>query len=381
MIILGQKLTHEEFANRIHGFHPEIEFLSEYIYAKSKIKCMCKTCGNVWETTPNSLNQGCGCPKCGDKMKSIRQLKTHDQFINRMSNINSNIKIIGKYQNARSKIECECLIDGYHWFATPDNLLHGTGCPKCSGRVQNTEIFKERLKDIQPHIEVVGEYINNSTKIDCICHLHNFEFKSTPQHLLQGKGCKYCKSEKLSKYHLMTHEEFVDRVNKLNADIAVVGRYISAQQKVLVKCKKCNTEFNVIPNNVKTRNHIYCPSCHQKESISVGEKLIKNYLSDHDIYFIHEYKYDGLLGVNGGQLSYDFYLPFYNILIEFQGEQHERPVEYFGGDEKFHIQQEHDKRKREYAAAHNITLLEIWYDEIDRIDSILDNYLQIKKVS
>ena len=81
MIILGQKLTHEEFANRIHGFHPEIEFLSEYIYAKSKIKCMCKTCGNVWETTPNSLNQGCGCPKCGDKMKSIRHLKKHNQYV------------------------------------------------------------------------------------------------------------------------------------------------------------------------------------------------------------------------------------------------------------------------------------------------------------
>lgn len=74
-------------------------------------------------------------------------------------------------------------------------------------------------------------------------------------------------------------------------------------------------------------------------------------------------------------------MPFYNVLIEFQGEQHKRPVEYFGGDEKFRKQQEHDKRKREYAANHNIPLLEIWHDEIDRIDSILDNYLQNKKVS
>lgn len=105
----------------------------------------------------------------------------------------------------------------------------------------------------------------------------------------------------------ITHEEFVDRVNTINPDIEVVSTYISAQQKILVKCKKCNTEFYVIPNNVKTRNHIYCPSCHQKETISIGEKLIQNYLSNHNIYFIHEYEYDGLLGVNGGQLSYDFY--------------------------------------------------------------------------
>ena len=179
----------------------------------------------------------------------------------------------------------------------------------------------------------------------------------------------------------MTQDEFENRVNTINPDIEVIGVYISARQKVLVKCKKCNTEFCVIPNNIKTRNHIHCPSCHQKDSISIGEELIENYLSNHDIYFIHEYKYEDLLGVNGGQLSYDFYLPFYNILIEFQGEQHKMPVEHFGGEEKFRKQQEHDKRKREYASTHNIPLLEIWYDEINHIESILDNYLQIKQAS
>lgn len=75
MIILGQKITHEEFANRVHGYHPEIDFLSEYINAKSKVKCICKICGNIWETTPCSLYQGCGCPKCGNKKNSISHLK------------------------------------------------------------------------------------------------------------------------------------------------------------------------------------------------------------------------------------------------------------------------------------------------------------------
>lgn len=382
MILLGQKITYKEFIQRLKEKTDTIIPVSEYIGWGKPMTYRCLVCGNEWEVSEASrFYYGFGCPKCGDKMKSIKQLKTHDQFVNEMMNISPNIKIIGKYKNARSKIECECLIDGYHWFATPDNLLRGTGCPKCSGRVQSTEIFKERLKNIQPYIEVVGEYVNNSTKINCICHLHNFKFKSTPQNLLDGKGCKYCKSEKISKSRLMTQDEFENRVNTINPDIEVIGVYISARQKVLVKCKKCNTEFCVIPNNIKTRNHIHCPSCHQKDSISIGEELIENYLSNHDIYFIHEYKYEDLLGVNGGQLSYDFYLPFYNILIEFQGEQHKMPVEHFGGEEKFRKQQEHDKRKREYASTHNIPLLEIWYDEINHIESILDNYLQIKQAS
>ena len=39
---------------------------------------------------------------------------------------------------------------------------------------------------------------------------------------------------------------------------------------------------------------------------------------------------------------------------------------------KFEIQQEHDKRKREYAKQNNIDLLEITYLEEDKIEEILD---------
>lgn len=51
--------------------------------------------------------------------------------------------------------------------------------------------------------------------------------------------------------------------------------------------------------------------------------------------------------------------------------QHEQPVEYFGGKEKFKIQQEHDRRKRDYAKEHNIELLEIWYWDFNNIEQIL----------
>jgi hypothetical protein len=41
-------------------------------------------------------------------------------------------------------------------------------------------------------------------------------------------------------------------------------------------------------------------------------------------------------------LSYDFFLPDFNLLIEYQGRQHFIPVERFGGEETFKIQLEHD---------------------------------------
>ena len=85
-----------------------------------------------------------------------------------------------------------------------------------------------------------------------------------------------------------------------------------------------------------------------------------------------------MLGVHNGLLSYDFYIPNYNYLFEFQGRQHEEPIDFFGGEEQFKIQQEHDRRKREYAKEHNINLLEIWYYDIDNIEDILTKTLNLK---
>lgn len=51
----------------------------------------------------------------------------------------------------------------------------------------------------------------------------------------------------------------------------------------------------------------------------------------------------------------------YNVLIEYQGEQHFKPIEHFGGEEQFKVQQEHDNLKREYAYNNGIHLIEIPY--------------------
>ena len=67
---------------------------------------------------------------------------SHEEFKNRMNLISPTIEILGQYVNAKTKIKCRCLLDGYEWYATPDNLLRGCGCPKCAGKVRTTDMFK-----------------------------------------------------------------------------------------------------------------------------------------------------------------------------------------------------------------------------------------------
>jgi hypothetical protein len=54
---------------------------------------------------------------------------------------------------------------------------------------------------------------------------------------------------------------------------------------------------------------------------------------------------------------FDFYLPYFNTCIEFNGRQHYEPVKYWGGMENFKKQQKRDYIKKEYCENKNITLI------------------------
>lgn len=67
-----------------------------------------------------------------------------------------------------------------------------------------------------------------------------------------------------------------------------------------------------------------------------------------------------------GRQSLDFYLPDYNIGIECQGEQHFKPIKYFGGEDKFNKIVERDKRKLELCQNNNVKLLFINYNNKEK---------------
>lgn len=87
-------------------------------------------------------------------------------------------------------------------------------------------------------------------------------------------------------------------------------------------------------------------------------------------------RFDDLYGNYNRKLSYDFYLPTYNLLIEYQGKQHYCSVELFGGEAGLKIRKEYDDKKREYAKNNNINLLEISY--LDNIEEKLKIYFKTK---
>ena len=70
-------------------------------------------------------------------------------------------------------------------------------------------------------------------------------------------------------------------------------------------------------------------------------------------------------------LKFDFYLPKYNTCIEYDGEQHFKSVEYFGGYISLIETKERDEIKNKFCLDNKIKLLRIPFNKYDDIEKIL----------
>ena len=369
-------LTNEQYLTRLNNKHNgNIIFLEDYVNTNHKILHHCNKHDLDFYTTPRYMLQVNGCPECSKEIKSESlkascNRKTKLDFIYELEEINDNIEIIGEYIDSLTNILCKCKTDGHEWMATPSNLLRGTGCPRCSGRYVNDSIFRDKMKIINPNIEILDKYVNSKTKLKCRCKIDGNIWYANPNNLYSGKGCPKCGG-----VYRRTHDEFVAELYNINPDIIVISEFKRVEVKIKCKCAICDSEWDGMPRHLL--EGIGCPYCTQ----SKGEKSIQRYLDLHSILYEGQYKYDGLIGLGGGLLSYDFFLTDYNLLIEYQGIQHKKPINFFGCVDKDKIyanfikQQKHDKLKRKFAMDSNIKLLEIWYWDFKNIEEILNKEL------
>lgn len=96
-----------------------------------------------------------------------------------------------------------------------------------------------------------------------------------------------------------------------------------------------------------------CPVCRSSQ----GEKRLRQIFIQHGIKFIQQFRLPDINLL----YRYDFYLYELNILVEFHGLQHYEPVNVFGGDEQFALQQKRDAMKKSLARDRRIPLLEFDY--------------------
>lgn len=147
----------------------------------------------ILETTFANFTQGKGCPYCAKRVK-----KTQEEYEAQLKERKPTIKCLGKYETLKTKIEHMCLVCGYHWYVKPDLLLNSSnGCPKCGKRAPLTHAdLIERVAKVDNSIEVVDTYKDYNTKIAFKCKKCKHIWYAKPNNILSGKGCPFCKASK-----------------------------------------------------------------------------------------------------------------------------------------------------------------------------------------
>lgn len=213
----------------------------------------------------------------------------------------------------------------------------------------------------------MGKYIKYHEHIQCQCKIDNYIWNPCPADLLQGKGCPKCALRINGQKLRLSNEDFVKNFSKVESDLTLLEEYKKQTEKILVKCNRCGYEWLMLPRNIlKGRS---CPKCKH----STGERKIEKFLDQKHITYETQKTFENCKHIF--LLRYDFYLPNYNVCIEFDGEQHFSPKEVFGGEEAFLKTQYRDNIKNEYCEQNNIKLLRIPYWDIDNIDNILTDFL------
>lgn len=298
---------------------------------------------------------------------------THEEFLNRIKIKNPNIEILSKYINSRTKIECKCKICGHIWYPKAGEIK---GCPECdklnrSNKLRKThEQFIKELENINPYIEVLDKYINNNTKIECRCKKDGYIWKTRPRQLLSGNGCPKCWEIRNYTIQTKNNEQFIEEMKVVNHNVIILSEYKNSYTHVECMCKIDNHKWKATPTHLLRGRG--CPKCDE----SKGEKNICKILDEYNIKYYKEYTYNDCKFYN--VLPFDFYLPDYNTLIEYDGKQHFEIIDYFGGYDRFVTQIIRDTIKNIYCKNNNIKLIRTPYWDYNKIEEILIEKLNLK---
>lgn len=305
-------------------------------------------------------------------MKKHGNSYTDEEFRQKLIKIHGHKYIpLEKYINSRQKIRIRCAECNNEWDIRVNNLLGGSGCSICDlkKRTKTKETFQYELNN---EYELLSDYVNCQTKVTIKCKVCDNIWSVKPTHLIHSHSkCPECNKLNRSLKQRKNKEIFIMDFEKIhNKKYKILGEYINAKTPILCHCNNCNFEWSSTPNSLLNGNG--CPNCNQ----SKGEEDIRIFLEKNNINYIYQYKNECR---DKYVLHFDFAIFMNNDLfglIEYDGYQHFKPVDYFGGIDALIETKRKDEIKNKYCRDNNILLLRIPYTKKKNINQIISEWLK-----
>jgi hypothetical protein len=262
------------------------------------------------------------------------------------------------YSGSKKKVIIICNIHG-EFIQTASDHLSGCGCPKCDP-TKSLGSYKFIEKSIEIHgnkydYSKVRYGKNNYDLVEIMCKDHG-SFTQRPWAHLRGQGCPDCSNNKL-----ITNKEFIEKSIEMHGNKYdyTLTNYSGRRKYVNIICKKHGV-FKQL-----SRLHLEGYGCKKCKT-----SKLEDYLTERLIEIKEPFERDKKFKdcKNKKPLPFDFYLPIRNMLIECDGIQHRKPINHFGGEERFEYQKNNDNIKTKWCEKRKIKLNRVKdKSEIDKL--------------
>lgn len=196
--------------------------------------------------------------------------KTREQFINELSKIQPNIKLIGDYINSETKTIVEDTLE-IKYLVVPYKLLQNRE-PSILSALDKNEAFilKAKRTHGEKYSYLNSVYLNQIDKITVTCNIHG-DFKISPVRLFSGQGCKNCGFTARGLKKRTTNENFKLKAKKIHKGFYSYNLvdYKGDKEKVKIICPKHGVFEQISGTHLQGRG---CQKC-KIEKISNSAKL------------------------------------------------------------------------------------------------------------
>lgn len=342
---------------------------------KEKYEYVCvkhSDCGSQFIDWGHFHNSGRGCYYCGRERTEASRRKDLSEYDGQALAESKGFEYVGMSRHDKKiwvQFICPKHVE-YGIQEMPYNNMKRVvvGCQHCIGRNDEEDVVLQEMFYANPNIELLEPYQGRAKRIRMRCTIHGIESTKTPYDVISGRGCVLCGAEKVAAQSRTPKDQFVQNLQSKYKNIELVSGYIAKKEYANFYCSSCGAKWTDIAFYVEKRG---CPQCNG----SYAESIIADVLQDYNINYIPQFSFSDCRDKK--PLPFDYYLPDYNILIEYDGEQHYFPVN-FGGisddkaQENFERCRIHDEIKNQYCIDNNIMLMRIPYWEKDNIRNLLN---------
>nr|DAU16926.1 MAG TPA: restriction enzyme [Caudoviricetes sp.] len=335
----------------------------KYVNNNKVLKLLCLNCGNIFEKSLNKFKEGQSCPICKKNNKNKNTFLYIKYYMSQYGYIIES----NEYCDAHEKLKLICP-DGHHIEMNWNNFKNGKRCKECDNkkrRLTTKEVY-ERMKK-EGH-ELLSEYKNSKTELQIKCP-NGHIYPQTYDYFVNNIRCPICKEKEIKNKEQHKYKWVKNTINSVGYEL-LTKNYTNNRQPLDIKCDKGHVYTSNFDNFQQGHRCIICNS-------SNGNKKVENILKKLKINYIVEYKFENCKFKR--QLPFDFYLPDYNLCIEYDGVQHFEIVKHFGGFDDFITRKIKDTIKNVYCNENNIKLIRIPYWDFDNIENIIINKLKINK--